>query len=136
MLGMPWREQTRVEGRRTPLAFCSGRQEGGQKGVSHPAGSRCSAWQHMEQGQAEAGARAGGGPQPHLRLRVEHCGVVAAGGLVAVAWAHGEHVGHDAEGGQVLHGLVGGAVLAQADGVVGHHVDHARLAQQGGGGRA
>lgn len=33
MLGMPWRENTRVEGRLMPLGFCGARGRGGQEAV-------------------------------------------------------------------------------------------------------
>jgi len=47
--------------------------------------------------------------------------------LIATAGPHHQHVGHGAEGGQVLNGLVGGAALTQANGVVGHHIDGTHL---------
>ena len=56
--------------------------------------------------------------------------LVGASGLIAVTGAEHEDVGHGTEGGQVLDGLVGGAVLSQTDGVVGHHIDDARLTQR------
>jgi hypothetical protein len=73
-------------------------------------------------GHTLAGQRNGG-----WALAVLHGNLVCAGSLVATTGPHHEHVGHGAEGGQVLDGLVGGAVLTQADGVVGHHVDHTNL---------
>mmetsp|Transcript_22929 Transcript_22929/g.40811 ORF Transcript_22929/g.40811 Transcript_22929/m.40811 type:complete len:342 (+) Transcript_22929:619-1644(+) len=62
---------------------------------------------------------------------VLHGHLVHRGGLVTVAGAHGQDVGHGAEGGEVLDGLVGGAVLAEADGVVGHDKDGAGLRERG-----
>lgn len=85
-------------------------------------------------GHALAGQDDGGGAlDPGLALGhgVLHGGQVAPGGLIAVSGTHGEHVGHGAEGGQVLNGLMGGAILAQADGVVGHHIDDTSLRQGG-----
>ena len=55
----------------------------------------------------------------------------ALGRLDRVGGAEDQQVGHRAQGGHVLDRLVGRAVLAQADGVVGHHVDHADAHQRG-----
>ncbi len=79
----------------------------------------CLLWLSTRQAQARASAREG-----------REAYLVGAGGLIAVTRAEHEDVGHGAEGGQVLDGLVGGAVLAQADAVVGHHEDAARMAQR------
>ena len=51
-------------------------------------------------------------------------------GLVRVAGAHDREARDGAQRGQVLDRLVGGAVLAETDGVVGPHVDHRRLHQR------
>ena len=48
-------------------------------------------------------------------------------GLAAICGTEQGRVGHGAHGGQLLDGLVGGAVLAHADGVVGQHVEHGQL---------
>ncbi len=54
----------------------------------------------------------------------------AFGGLDRVGRAEDQQVGDGAQRGQVLDRLVGRAVLAQADGVVGHHVDDPGLHQR------
>lgn len=63
---------------------------------------------------------------------------VGAGDLLAVAGADVQQVGHCAEQGGQLDGLVGGAVLAGADGVVGGDVDDGEALEgahaDGGGG--
>ena len=66
----------------------------------------------------------------HVNMHRTHSHLVGTGGLIAVTGAKHEDVGHGAERGQVLNGLVSGAVLSQADGVVGHHIDDARLTQR------
>ena len=53
--------------------------------------------------------------------------LVASCSLVSIPRPHHEDVGHGSEGGQVLNGLVGGAVLSQTNGVVSHHKDSASL---------
>ena len=55
--------------------------------------------------------------------------LVGAAGLVAVARTEHQHVRHRPQGGDGFDRLVGGAVFADTDGVVGEHVDHAQLAQ-------
>ncbi len=49
------------------------------------------------------------------------------GGLEGVAGAPDLEVGDEAQAGRVLHGLVRGPVLAEADGIVGQDVDHPLL---------
>lgn len=84
-------------------------------------------------GHALARERDGRGP-----LAVGDGDLVRARRLVAAARAHHQHVGHRAEAGEVLDGLVGGAVLTQADRVVRHHIDcahlHTGMGCGGGGG--
>ena len=55
--------------------------------------------------------------------------LVGSGCLVSITRPHHEDVGHGSEGGQVLNGLVSGAVLSQTNGVVCHHKDGSRLQQ-------
>ncbi len=62
-------------------------------------------------------------------MAVRNSRLVGTAGLVAVAGADHQHVGDRAQAGQGFDRLVGGAVFAQADGVVGEHVDHAQLTQ-------
>ncbi len=57
--------------------------------------------------------------------------VVGGAGLVAVGGAPDHHVGESAEVGQRLDRLVGGAVLAEADGVVCRDVDDAAVGESG-----
>ena len=59
------------------------------------------------------------------KLSVSH--LVGACSLIAVTRPEHENVGHGSEGRQVLHRLVGGAVLPKPNAVVGHHKDSARL---------
>ena len=54
----------------------------------------------------------------------------ALGRLHRVGGAEDEQVRHGAQGGQVLDRLVRRAVLAQADGIVRHHVDDAHAHQR------
>ena len=68
-----------------------------------------------EVGDNLAGQREGGGA-----VRLLDANLVGTRGLVTVGGAHHEHAGHRAEGREVLDGLVGGVVLTDADGVVGH----------------
>jgi hypothetical protein len=51
--------------------------------------------------------------------------------LDQVGRAHGQQVGNRAQRRQMLDRLVGRAVFAQADGIVGHHEDHALFHQRG-----
>ena len=53
------------------------------------------------------------------------------GRLVGVGRPDHPQAGHGPHGGQLLDGLVGGAVLAQADGVVGPRVDDVHVGQGG-----
>ena len=55
----------------------------------------------------------------------------ALGGLDRVGRAEDAHVGHGAERGQMLDRLVGRAVLAEADRIVGHHVDDRDAGERG-----
>ena len=55
--------------------------------------------------------------------------LVGTAGLIAVARTEHQHVRHRPQGGDGFDRLVGGAVFADADGVVGEHVDHAQLTQ-------
>lgn len=57
--------------------------------------------------------------------------VVCGAGLVAIGGAPDHHVGESAEMGQRLDRLVGGAVLAEADGVVCRDVDDAAVGEGG-----
>eukprot|EP01137_Pigoraptor_chileana_P026861 Opistho-2@8750 len=74
-----------------------------------------------------------------LARQCQHGGLVAVGqghapghgGFGRVGGAPHIQVGDQAQAGHVLDGLVRGAVFAQADGVVGEHVDHALLHQRG-----
>src|ERR1700754_1991878 len=59
------------------------------------------------------------------------CGAPGVGGFVGVAGAQEGEAGDGAQGGVVLDGLVGGAVFAEADGVVGPDVDDRGLHECG-----
>mmetsp|Transcript_32881 Transcript_32881/g.39803 ORF Transcript_32881/g.39803 Transcript_32881/m.39803 type:complete len:237 (+) Transcript_32881:111-821(+) len=56
---------------------------------------------------------------------------VGSCGLVSITGPHHEHVGHGTEGGDVLNGLMGGAILSQTNGVVGHDEDGSGLGKSG-----
>jgi hypothetical protein len=55
--------------------------------------------------------------------------LVSAGGFGAIGGTNHQQVGDGPQGGDGFHGLVGGAVFAQTDGVVGHHIDHPSLGE-------
>ena len=67
------------------------------------------------------------GPRPEGGGEVCQGHLVSAGGLVTVTRPHHEDVGHGTQGGQVLDGLVGGSVLSQTNGVMGHDKDDTGL---------
>ena len=54
----------------------------------------------------------------------------AFGGFNRIAGAEGQEIGNDAQGGEMFDGLMGRAIFTKADGVMGHHIDHA-LAHDG-----
>ena len=67
-------------------------------------------------GKHQAGGQAGGdGRQP------------GGGGFLAVGGANHLQIGDGAQAGQLLHGLVGSAVLANADGIVREHIGDGQL---------
>ena len=73
-----------------------------------------------------AGQDQGGGPG-----RIEHGGPPGLHGLRRVGRADDAEAGHAAQGHELLHRLVGGAVLAHADAVVGEDEDGVQVAHGG-----
>ena len=80
----------------------------------------------VEGGNVLAGEGEGGGA-----VAAQDGGFPGFGGFVGVGGAEGDEVGDGAEAGEVLNGLVRGAIFAEADAVVGEDPDRGVVAEGG-----